>query len=80
MALPQEIRDLINSLEEQDPFEGNSPNLSPHLLVDTACKWLTLALERAADNPRLLDRPEETAKKLLDLARQFAWLTENPTH
>ncbi len=71
MALPQEIQELIDSLDERDPFELNRPNLSPHVLVETSCKWLALALERAKSNPRLLDPPDETAKKLLRLALEF---------
>ncbi len=76
MALPKEIQDLINFIEEQEPYEANNPNLSPHIMVETAEKWLTLALERGEQNPRLLNFPEETAKKLLNLARQFAWLKQ----
>ena len=74
MALPKEIQDLIDFLGEQDPFEAQGFNLSEIVLVETSIKWLTLALEKAEKNPRLVNRPEETAKKLLNLARQFAWL------
>lgn len=78
VALPKEIQDLLDFLNEQDPFEAQRPNLSEIVLVETSIKWLTLALEKAKNNPRLVNRPEETAKKLLDLARQFAWLKEEP--
>ncbi len=78
MALPKEIQDLFDFIDEQEPFEMNNPNLSPHLLVEISIKWLVLAIEKAQNNPRLVNRPEETAKKLLDLARQFAWLKEKP--
>lgn len=74
MALPKEIQDLIDYLNEEEPFEANKPNLSETLLIETSIKWLTLAVEKAKNNPRLVGRLEETAKKLLDLARQFAWL------
>jgi len=77
VALPKEIQNLLDFIDEQEPFEANNPNLSPHLLVETACKWLTLALERGGQNPRLLNFPEETAKKLSNLAKQFAWLKQN---
>lgn len=76
MALPKEIQDLLDYIDEQEPFELNDSNLSPHIMVDISLKWLALALERSENNPRLLNFPEEAAKKLLDLARQFAWLKE----
>ncbi len=78
MPLPKEIQDLLDFLNEQEPFEANNQNLSPHLLVEVSLKWLGIAVEQAKNNPRLLGFPEETAKKLLDLARQFAWLNEEP--
>lgn len=74
MTLPKEIQDLLDFLDEQDPFEAQGSNLSEIVLIETSIKWLTLAMEKAKSNPRLVNRPEETAKKLLDLARQFAWL------
>lgn len=76
MALPKEIQELLDYLNEEEPFELNHPSLSPQLLVETACKWLTSAVEQAQRNPRLVGRSDDTAKKLLDLARQFAWLKE----
>lgn len=76
MALPKEIQDLLDFLDEQDPFEAQGHNLSEIVLVETSIKWLTLALEKAKQNPRLVNRPDETVKKLLNLARQFAWLKE----
>ncbi len=71
MALPKEIQDLLNYLEEWDPFELTSPHLSPHLLVETSCKWLKIALERSAKNPRLLSQVHDTAGELEKLAKQF---------
>lgn len=76
MALPKQIQDLIDSLEEQDPFEANSISLSAQTMVETCLRWLPLALEKAKKNPRLINRPEDTAKKLLNLAQQFAELKE----
>lgn len=78
MALPKEIQDFLDFLNEEEPFEINSSNLSPQILVEISIKWLTLAIEKAQNNPRIVNRPEETARKLLDLARQFAWLKEEP--
>ena len=74
MPLPQEIQELIDSLNEQEPFELNSSNLSPHIMVKTSCEWLGMALQRAESNPRLLDHPDETAKKLMRLACRFTSL------
>lgn len=79
LALPKEIQDLIDSLEEQDPFEANSISLSAQTMVETCLRWLPLALEKAKKNLRLVGRPEEVSKKLLDLARQFAELKEKPS-
>jgi len=71
MALPKEIQDLLDYLEEEEPYEVNSPNLSPHILVEAACKWLTIALKRSTHNPRLLNQFHETADRLEKLAKQF---------
>lgn len=50
--------------------------MSEVVLVETSIKWLTLALEKAQKNPRLVNRPDETSKKLLDLAIKFSLLKE----
>lgn len=76
MALPKEIQDLLDFIDEQDPFEANNPNLSPHILVETACKWLTSAIEKGRANPRLINLKDGTANRLQDLARQYALLKE----
>ena len=76
MPLPKEIQDLIDYLNEEEPFEAMKPNLSETILTETSLKWLTIAIERAKINPRLVNRPEETVRKLMDIARQFAWLKE----
>ena len=71
MALPKEIQDLLDYLEEQEPFEMNNLNLSPHIMVETSLKWLRLALIRSRYNRRLLNFPEKTAKELLELSELF---------
>lgn len=71
MALPKEIQDLLDFMDEQEPFEANNRNLSPHLLVETACKWLKVALNRSAQNPRLLNKTDDTADELEKLAKRF---------
>jgi hypothetical protein len=71
MALPKELQDLVDFIDEQEPFEGNNPNLSPHLLVEISLKWLDVAVERAKDNPRLINFPDETGRKLCVLAEKF---------
>ena len=71
MALPKEIEDLLYFLDEQEPYEANNPNLSPHLLVEVSLKWLALAVERAQENSRLVNFPDETGRKLCVLAEKF---------
>ena len=74
MNRPIEVQDLLDLLDEQEPFEALRPHLSEAILVETAIKWLTIAIDKAEGNPRLVNRPEEIAKKLLGLAGRFAWL------
>ncbi len=71
MLLPKELQDLLTYITEEEPFEGSSANLSPHLLVETSLKWLNIAIERAKENPRLVNFPDETARKLRVLAEKF---------
>ena len=70
-TLPKEIDDLLDFIDKQEPFEASNPNLSPHLLVEISLKWLTIAVERAKDNPRLINFPDETGQKLCLLAEKF---------
>lgn len=71
MLLPKELQDLLDYITGEEPFEGSCPNLSPHLLVETSLKWLTIASERAKENPRLVNFPDDTARKLCILAEKF---------
>ncbi len=78
MALPHELQDLLEFLNERDPFELNRINLSPHLLVEFSIKWLESAAEQAEKNPRLVNFPDETGRKLCVLAEKF-WALKNET-
>ncbi len=76
MPLPKEFQDLLNFIEEEEPFEANNANLSPHLLVEVSLKWLNIAAERAKANPKLVNFPDEVGKKLCILAEKFWALKE----
>lgn len=78
MNLPIELRDLLDFLNEQEPFEANNPSLSPHILVETSLKWLTSAIEQARKNPRLINSPNETGFKLCRLAEKLWALNDKP--
>ncbi len=71
MALPTELQDLLDFLNEEEPFELNRDNLSPHLLIEFSLKWLESAVKQAKENPRLLNFPDEIGRKLCVLAEEF---------